>query len=441
MPSSRACGRELEAYTDDVATSAPSYEETLAHVRIVREIGARTPGTYLGETSDGPNVVLETYANVDARAMRAVAKSAQRLCGVKHPHLVSVLSVERMGVAWSIVTEHVDGAPLEEVFFAMSLGARLRSIVDILTALSALHLPHSQAGPLVHGGCLLRSAFVDKGGRTKLGFAYRGALCIGKDTYAPEALLGDAIDPRTDVYGAGVLLWEAITGRPLFGRDAPEEVVKKQLSGRIEKALPAARDGWAGSLLPVIDRALATDPTARYGTIAEMAAALRIAVRARLVFHDDIVEELWPATTVPEVASGVQPTARATLAAPELETRPESKTRAAPPIESPLAPPRSRVSFGYVIPAAVALAVLIACVVHVVRGAHRVSERPATNASSVTAPPLMPAPTEPSSVDVAETVAPTQAAPTPVTPLRDHPAPHKGRHTTKPPGTYDPSSI
>src|SRR5271169_6417751 len=113
----------------------------LAHVRVVRELGARTPATYLGEGSvDGSAVVLETYANLEPRLMRAISESAQRLRGERHPHLVSVLSVEPIGPSWSVVTEHVDGVPLADVFFGMSLGARLRAVVDVLTALSALHV-------------------------------------------------------------------------------------------------------------------------------------------------------------------------------------------------------------------------------------------------------------------------------------------------------------
>jgi hypothetical protein len=465
MPSSHARSwgdtAALQTYNNDVATSASSYEEKLAHVRIVRELGARAPATHLAESADGSKVVLETYANVDSEAMRVIGESAQRLRGVKHPHLVSVLSVERIGVAWSIVTEHIDGVSLEDVFFGMSLGGRLRSLVDILTALSALHVPFGQGLPLVHGGCLLRSAFVEKSGRTKLGFAYRSAMCIGRDTYAPEALLGDTIDARTDVYGAGVLLWEAVTGRSLFGNDPPEQVVKKQLAGRVGKALPRATDRWARSLLPVIDRALATDPKARFATIAEMAAALRIAVRARLMFHDDIVEELWPAPTVPRVASGVQPAAQAPTA-PESETRiivdpPAPAPSHAPArigngscaafparvigkavIESPLAPPAPPVLAYAAAGAGIIIAVVaivIACVIRVhhaePRGGRSIATAPAPEATEAS-----PLPVATSTSVETVTTAPSPPVPTTVAPVRK-----ALKHSAKPQATYDPSSI
>ncbi|HEY2367465.1 MAG TPA: protein kinase, partial [Polyangiaceae bacterium] len=299
--------------------SARHSELQLARVRIVRELGARTPGTYLGRR-DGDqltDVVLETFANLDPKSTRSVLETANRLKGARpHPHIVPVIACDRIGNGISIVTDFVDGMPLEEVFFAMSLGARLRAVVDVLAALSALH-----QGDMLHGGILLRSSFAEKTGKTKLGFAYRRALCVKKESYAPEMLLGDegAIDARTDVYNAGVLLWEAVNGRPLFGSATPEDVVREQLAGRIAKPHVPLRDKWASTVVPVVERALSIEPSKRYASIAEMAAALRIAVRARLMTHEDVIEELWPAETKPKHSSGVIPAVRPVVEAKKPE--------------------------------------------------------------------------------------------------------------------------
>ncbi len=164
-------------------------------------------------------------------------------------------------------------------------------------------------------------------------------------------LLGDeaAVDVRSDVYGAGVLLWEAINGHPLFGDARPEDIVREQLAGGIAKPHVAARDRWASAVLPVIERALAIDPKKRYATVAEMAAALRIAVRARLVTHEDVVEELWPAETKPKHTSGIVPVAEPMIAdaAPQ-SAPPESGSQLAiatpPPVETPIAVPAMEIA-------------------------------------------------------------------------------------------------
>jgi hypothetical protein len=439
-----------------VSTSAPN-EELLRHIRVVRELGARTPGTYLGEGEDGSKLIFETYP-VDA----TIDGTAQRLVGLRHPHLVSVISVERIGGAWSVVTEHVDGLPLEEVFYGLSLGGRLRAVVDVLTALSALHVVDGNS-PIVHRGVLLRSAFIEKSGRTKLGFAYRGALCVGKDSYAPEVLLSDAgaIGVRSDVYGAGVLLWEAIAGRPLFGADAPERVVKKQLAGRVDKALPAPADRWAHCVLPVIDRALSVDPKARFATIAEMAAALRIAVRARLMFHEDIIEEVWPAETLPKTTSGVQPSATRVSEAPApavqqeplaMERGPaeEGASSGIVPLATPTAPPTpARTSAR---PVALAVAAFVAFIVlfGLAIAAVTLTARPqAAPAQHELRPPVSTAPTVTTTVEHQdeETSSAPAATPDPPSSAPVHPAePHKSlkRPSSKPDRGrpyYDPSSI
>ncbi len=148
------------------------------------------------------------------------------------------------------------------------------------------------------------------------------------------------------MYGAGVMLWEAITGRELFGIDAPEAIVKKQLAGRIAKAVPPAREKWASALLPVVDRALAVDPQDRYASIAELAGAMRIAVRARLMTHEDVVEEIWPAATTPKVQSGVQPASDPIVAdafAPLVVPTPSEVFVSPPPdVHVPIAPPAPR---------------------------------------------------------------------------------------------------
>src|SRR4029079_16068706 len=97
--------------------------------------------------------------------------------------------------------------------------------------------------------------------------------------------------------------------------------VREQLAGRIAKPHVPLRDKGASTVVPVVERALAIDPKKRYQSIAEMAAALRIAGRARLMTHDDVIEELWPAETKPKHSSGVIPGVRP--AAKEKKKKPE----------------------------------------------------------------------------------------------------------------------
>ncbi len=397
-----------------------------------------------------PDLHVDTFTRLDPRVMRAISEIAKRLRDApKHPHLVQVRSADRIGDVWTIVSEHVDGVPLADVFFRLSLGARLRVVVDVLAALSALHT--MTGAPVIHGGVLLRVAFIDKNGRTKLGNAYAQPLCMKKDSYAPESLLGDeaAIDARTDVYGAGVLLWEAVTGQELFGIDAPEEIVKKQLAGKIAKAHAPARDRWVTTVLPVIDRALSVNPADRYATIAEMAAALRIAVRARLMMYEDLIEEIWPAATMRKLQSGVQPAAEPIVAEAAMQvvltpSTPLTVSTIVPlepvPEEPSAAPaprrrPRALKSFALAVLAAAFVVVLV--VVSVVRvRSHTVAAR--ADATPEDLPIQQPALTpHVPVVESVQDVKPVQA-PAAATPTVTAPPVHKAKTKASP---YNPSSI
>jgi WD40 repeat protein/tRNA A-37 threonylcarbamoyl transferase component Bud32 len=96
---------------------------------------------------------------------------------------------------------------------------------------------------------------------------------VGTPAYmAPEQAAGrlDLIDRRTDVYGLGALLFEILTGRPVFaGSEVPE--VLRQVR---EEEPPRPRQVWAGvprALEAVCLKALAKKPAARYASAAELA--------------------------------------------------------------------------------------------------------------------------------------------------------------------------
>jgi tRNA A-37 threonylcarbamoyl transferase component Bud32 len=103
---------------------------------------------------------------------------------------------------------------------------------------------------------------------------------IGTAVYmAPEQATGQPIDARTDLYAAGVVLYQLLTGRPPFDGDTPMAVLTKHVyeppppPRRINPDLPLEAEA-------VLLRALAKDPAQRYQSAAEMAADIeRVANR------------------------------------------------------------------------------------------------------------------------------------------------------------------
>src|SRR5690606_27187004 len=101
-------------------------------------------------------------------------------------------------------------------------------------------------------------------------------VLVGKLAYmAPEQVRGERSSPRTDVFSAGVVLWEALVGQRLFHR--PELDRSELLHALVLK--PVARPSRSRADVPpavdaVVARALARDPERRYQTAREFADAL-----------------------------------------------------------------------------------------------------------------------------------------------------------------------
>ena len=100
----------------------------------------------------------------------------------------------------------------------------------------------------------------------------------GKTAYmAPEQLHHGAVDRRTDVFAASIVLWELLCGRRLFFADSPAEMMSRVLTSPIEspqKYAPEVPPGLAAVTLRGLDR----DPAGRFASAEDMALAIEEAI-------------------------------------------------------------------------------------------------------------------------------------------------------------------
>jgi serine/threonine-protein kinase len=101
----------------------------------------------------------------------------------------------------------------------------------------------------------------------------RAPRVVGKSAYmAPEHAMGEAVDARTDLFSAGILLWELCAGRRLY-KGSEEQMLAMARAAEVPK-LPARGLPEHATLQAILDKALARQPADRFRSAQEFLAAL-----------------------------------------------------------------------------------------------------------------------------------------------------------------------
>jgi serine/threonine-protein kinase len=220
---------------------------------------------------------------------------ARVVARVHHPNVAQTLDVVTEGGELLIVMEYIAGESLARLLRAE--GARQRHVPlnvvgsvmsGVLNGLHAAHEARSDRGQpleIVHRDVSPHNVIVGVDGLARVidfGVAKaagrlqttRQGVIKGKVPYmAPEQFAGQPTTRLADVYAAGVVLWEMLTGRRLFKAEDEPTLIAQVVAGNSE---PPSR--WVPDLPAEIDavvmRALSRDPAARFATAREMADAL-----------------------------------------------------------------------------------------------------------------------------------------------------------------------
>ena len=298
--------RALYDWATGTATPPPSLSPSLASTSAREGVPSRV-GHYAIDRKLGQGGMGVVYAARDERLERTVAlkmmlsvsddetarrrfwREARAAASVNHPNICQLFEIGEDGGDLFIAMELLEGE---------ALGARLRRGpltvseaapigLAILGALSALH-----ARGIVHRDLKPSNVFLTPHGVKLLDFGLarpadpglarsldsdanltKTGMLIGSPGYmAPEQLMGEGLDARTDLFAVGAIMFEMLAGRPAFGGESFIDL----LHATLHEQPPALTGSPAVAAVDrVIRRALAKRPADRPASADAMAAELR----------------------------------------------------------------------------------------------------------------------------------------------------------------------
>ena len=466
-------GQPLARVTD------PLIGTEIGRYRLARLLGEGGMGqVYLGvQPAIGSRVaikILNTECTRSPELLERFFAEARSVNLINHENIVSVIDLAQLDDGRPyIVMEFIEGQTLRALVRegTAPLGGIVQAMTEVLSALGAAH-----ARGIVHRDLKPDNVIVTAEGHAKVldfGIAKlapglsnansprtkTGAL-LGTPAYmAPEQISGAGnVDGRTDLYAAGVVLFEAVTGRTPFQGDTLFDLMRAHLEAS-PPSPRALRPELPAGLEQVILRALAKDPAQRFQHASAMTEALHHAAR-------ELTPDQWRVlssrrggiTGRPSLEAIVQPSPSQPGHAPTQPSPSQAghdpTMRSATPIPSvPTRAPASRRGVWIAIAAIVAVTGGIAVIVASQQGEPPsppgaaatqapASEAPGAEAPGAAAPGAAAPPSEvippttavPPSPPRAAAAVPTPAAPTPARP----PALVVGGATVVRPADYNP---
>ena len=243
--------------------------------------------------------MLKKDLSEDAEFRRKFHEESKAVAMLSHANIMAVYDVSRGGDMDYIVMELLDGITLKQYMERrgkMDWRETLHFITQIMRGLS-----HAHSRNLIHRDIKPQNIMVLRDGTVKVTDFGIACLSDGKNPsneaigsvhyISPEQAKGDYTDNRSDIYSAGVVLYEMLTGKLPFEGDTPLSVAIQHFSAsalsprEIDPDIPEA-------LEQICMKAMAADRKKRYATADEMIADLEAFRKDPSISFDYSVEEL-----------------------------------------------------------------------------------------------------------------------------------------------------
>ncbi|MGC1851959.1 MAG: protein kinase [Solirubrobacterales bacterium] len=269
-------------------------------------IGTVLSGRYRLEAKLGSGGMSTVYLARDETLDRAVAvkvmhremseqedqlqrfrQEARAVAKLTHPNVVAVIDAGEDGGHPYIVFEYVKGETLKQRIGrvgALDTQEAIAYAIEVARGLSVAH-----ARNMVHRDIKPQNVLIDEEGRAKLtdfgisrqleqdGMTATGRVLGTTDYVAPEQAMGKGVDPRSDIYSLGVVLYEMLVGQVPFHADSQVGVAMKHVNEELPDVQRRRPEASAAVAL-VVERSTAKNLAERYQTVGEMIDDLQTAL-------------------------------------------------------------------------------------------------------------------------------------------------------------------
>ena len=274
--------------------------QTISHYRIVEQLGAGGMGVvYKAQDSRLERAValkfLPEKLAQEPQALERFRREARAASALNHPGICTIYDIGEQDGRAFIAMEFIDGETLRSHIHGKPLP--VDEVLDLGTQIAeALEAAHAEG--IIHRDIKPANIFVTKRGRAKVldfGLAKLvpkgiaggdgdsseesasansiAGIISGTPSYmSPEQVRGDDLDPRTDIFSLGLVLYEMATGRQAFGGGTGGAIIEAVLT-RPPAAVRSINPDIPPRLEAIIDKALAKDREQRYQSAAELLAS------------------------------------------------------------------------------------------------------------------------------------------------------------------------
>jgi eukaryotic-like serine/threonine-protein kinase len=297
--------------------------------------------------------VMRPEYSTDPTFLTRFEREARSAAGLRHPGVVAVYDQGRDGDTVFLVMELVDGGTLRDLIRqqgALSVPVALSILEPVLSALGAAH----EAG-LVHRDIKPENVLISSKGEVKVAdfglvravtstTMATGDVILGTVAYlSPEQVSTGDSDARSDVYAAGIVAFEMLTGTPPYTGGNPISVAYQHVNSDVP-AVSTRAPGVPEALDAILLKATARNTADRPADAAALLSEL-IRMRARLLIRR--VPVPVPTPVPPPRAFGPGPGGtQAIVPTPPSATAPETDPNPVPPqtgrterVAAPLGPP------------------------------------------------------------------------------------------------------